>query len=84
MMIMIDNTTKTFNGIELTRMEFEVLTYFIKNPNVVLTREKIVADIWGKEKTNLRVLDVRLCNLRKKIPNLPIKSRSGFGFIYQP
>jgi DNA-binding response OmpR family regulator len=84
MMIMIDIKTKTFNGIELTRMEFEVLTYFIKNPNVVLTREKIVADIWGKEKTNLRVLDVKLCNLRKKIHNLPIKSRSGFGFIYQP
>jgi DNA-binding response OmpR family regulator len=84
MMIMIDIKTKTFNGIELTRMEFEVLSYFIKNPNVVLTREKIVANIWGKEKTNLRVFDVQLCSLRKKIPNLSIKNRSGFGFIYNP
>jgi DNA-binding response OmpR family regulator len=82
MIIMIDNTTKTYNGIKLTRVEFEVLNYFIKNPNVILSREKVVKALWGENKTNLKVLDVQLCNLRKKIPNLQIKSRSGFGFIY--
>jgi DNA-binding response OmpR family regulator len=81
---MIDNTTKTYNGIKLTRVEFEVLNYFIENPNVILPRERVVKTLWGENKTNLKVLDVQLCNLRKKIPNLPIKSRSGFGFIYQP
>ena len=84
MKIMIDNTTKTYNGIKLTRVEFEVLNYFIKNPDVIITRQEAVANIWGNQKTNLKVLDVQLCNLRKKIPNLPIKNRSGFGFIYQP
>jgi DNA-binding response OmpR family regulator len=84
MKIMIDNTTKTYNGIKLTRVEFEVLNYFIENPNVILPRERVVKTLWGENKTNLKVLDVQLCNLRKKIPNLPIKSRSGFGFIYQP
>jgi DNA-binding response OmpR family regulator len=84
MMIMIDNTTKTYNGIKLTRVEFEVLNYFIENPNVILSRERVVKTLWGENKTNLKVLDVQLFNLRKKIPNLSIKSRSGFGFIYQP
>lgn len=84
MIIMIDNTTKTYNGIKLTRVEFEVLNYFIENPNVILSRERVVKALWGENKTNLKVLDVQLFNLRKKIPNLPIKSRSGFGFIYQP
>jgi DNA-binding response OmpR family regulator len=84
MKIMIDNTTKTYNGIKLTRVEFEVLNYFIENPNVILSRERVVKTLWGENKTNLKVLDVQLCNLRKKIPNLPIKSRSGFGFIYNP
>jgi DNA-binding response OmpR family regulator len=84
MKIMIDNTTKTYNGIKLTRVEFEVLNYFIENPNVILPRERVVKTLWGENKTNLKVLDVQLCNLRKKIPNLPIKSRSGFGFIYNP
>ena len=84
MKIMIDNTTKTYNGTLLSKTEFEVLTYFIKNPDVIITRQEAVANIWGKQKTNLKVLDVQLCNLRKKIPNLSIKSRSGFGFIYQP
>ena len=81
---MIDNTTKTYNGIKLTRVEFEVLNYFIKNPNVILSRETVVKTVWGEQKTNLKVLDVQLFNLKKKIPNLPIKNRSGFGFIYQP
>jgi DNA-binding response OmpR family regulator len=81
---MIDNTTKTYNGIKLTRVEFEVLNYFIENPNVILSRERVVKTLWGENKTNLKVLDVQLCNLRKKIPNLQIKNRSGFGFIYQP
>jgi DNA-binding response OmpR family regulator len=84
MMIMIDNTTKTYNGIKLTRVEFEVLNYFIENPNVILSRERVVKTLWGENKTNLKVLDVQLFNLRKKIPNLSIKNRSGFGFIYQP
>ena len=81
---MIDNTTKTYNGIKLTRVEFEVLNYFIENPNVILSRERVVKTLWGENKTNLKVLDVQLFNLRKKIPNLSIKNRSGFGFIYQP
>ncbi len=42
MKIMIDNTTKTYNGIKLTRVEFEVLNYFIENPNVILSRERVV------------------------------------------
>jgi two-component system alkaline phosphatase synthesis response regulator PhoP len=84
MKIMIDNTTKTYNGILLSKTEFEVLTYFIKNPDIIISRQEAVANIWGKQKTNLKVLDVQLFNLRKKIPNLPIKNRSGFGFIYQP
>ncbi len=84
MKIMIDDTTKTYNGIKLPRVEFEVLNYFIENPNVILSRERVVKTLWGENKTNLKVLDVQLFNLRKKIPNLPIKNRSGFGFIYQP
>jgi len=81
---MIDPKTKTYNGIKLSRVEFEVLNYFIKNPNEILSRESVVKALWGENKTNLKVLNVQLCNLRKKIDNLPIKNRSGFGFIYQP
>jgi len=33
-----------------------------------------VKTLWGENKTNLKVLDVQLFNLRKKIPNLPIKT----------
>lgn len=84
-MTMIDYKTKTAGGVELKRKEFELLEYFVKNPNVVLKREKIVLAVWGEDQVSRpRVMDAHLHNLRKKIPNLLIKNRSGFGFIYQP
>lgn len=84
-MTMIDYKTKTAAGVELKKKEFELLEFFVKNPNVVITREKIVLAVWGEDQVSRpRVVDAHLHNLRKKIPNLQIKSRSGFGFIYQP
>jgi DNA-binding response OmpR family regulator len=85
MITMIDYKTKTAAGVELKRKEFELLEYFVKNPNVVITREKIVLAVWGEDQVSRpRVMDAQLHYLRKKIPNLPIKNRSGLGFIYQP
>lgn len=84
-MTMIDYKTKTAAGVELKKKEFELLEYFVKNPNIVIPREKIVLSIWGEEQLSRpRVMDTHLHNLRKKIPNLKIKNRSKFGFIYEP
>lgn len=33
--------------IKLTPKEFELLTYFIKNPNIALSREQLLSKIWG-------------------------------------
>ena len=35
------------NEIKITPKEFELLTYFIKNPNVALSREQLLNKIWG-------------------------------------
>lgn len=33
--------------IKLTPKEYELLTYFIKNPNIALSREQLLSKIWG-------------------------------------
>lgn len=41
--------TVSINGDELkiTPKEYELLTYFIKNPNIALSREQLLSKIWG-------------------------------------
>lgn len=56
------------NEIELTKREFELLTYLVKNKNIVITREQILNQVWGYDyigETN--VVDVYIRYLRTKI-----------------
>lgn len=55
-------------NIELTPREFELLLYFMKHAGTVLSREQILADVWGFEfagDTNL--VDVYVRYLRQKV-----------------
>lgn len=55
--------------IELTAREFKLLCYFIKNKNILLTKDMIVSHVWGNdgEYTDDNNLFVRINRLRKKI-----------------
>ncbi len=56
------------NVIELTKREFELLEYLVRNKNIVLTREQILNKVWGYDyigETN--VVDVYIRYLRTKI-----------------
>jgi len=57
--------------VELTKKEFELLVYMVKNKNVVLTREQILNEVWGYSyigETN--VVDVYIRYLRSKIDDV--------------
>ena len=57
--------------IELTRREFDLLAYLAENENQVLTREQILARVWGYDyigETN--VVDVYIRYLRQKIDKI--------------
>ena len=59
------------NVVELTKKEYELLVYMIKNKNVVLTREQILNEVWGYSyigETN--VVDVYIRYLRSKIDDV--------------
>lgn len=56
------------NEVELTKREFELLAYLVKNKNIVISREQILNQVWGYDyigETN--VVDVYVRYLRTKI-----------------
>lgn len=54
--------------IELTPKEFELLRYLIENYDEILTREKILKEVWGyKSKGETRTVDTHIKQLRKKL-----------------
>lgn len=56
------------NEVELTKREFELLVYLVKNKNIVISREQILNQVWGYYyigETN--VVDVYVRYLRTKI-----------------
>lgn len=64
-------TREVFRGerrIELTPKEFDLLQYFLLNPRRVLTRDRILEEIWGYDFGGAdNVLEVYVGYLRKKL-----------------
>ena len=56
-------------AINVNAKEFEILKMFLKNRNIVLTRNQIIDSIWDEmdEIPYDRVIDVYIKNLRKKL-----------------
>lgn len=55
-------------AIQLTPREFDLLTYLMKNKNIVLTREQIMEEVWGYDYMgDTNVVDVYIRYLRQKI-----------------
>lgn len=56
--------------IELTKMEFDLLKFFIINKEQALSRDTILNSIWGfNYDGTTRIVDVHVYNLKKKIEN---------------
>jgi DNA-binding response OmpR family regulator len=72
--------------IRLTFREGELLSYFVKNPDVLLGREQILEAVWGgNDYFAGRSLDVYISRLRKYLsgdPNIRIENRHGIGFLF--
>lgn len=54
--------------IKLTKKEFELLTYLVRNKNIVLTRSRIVEEVWGYDYIgDTNIVDVYIRYLRSKL-----------------
>lgn len=84
--LLLNEKTMFYNDqpIELSRNEFELLSYFIVNKGLLLTRENILNHVW-KENFDIsdKAVDQCLKRLRKKLPilNEVLISKRGFGYI---
>ncbi|HHZ02574.1 MAG TPA: response regulator transcription factor [Tissierellia bacterium] len=73
-------------NIELTKKEFELLEYLMRNKNIVMSREKILDNVWGYDYYgDTNIIDVYIRYLRSKIDqkynvNL-IETVRGVGYI---
>jgi two-component system response regulator MprA len=54
--------------IELTKTEFDILEYLVRNAEIVLSRSAIYEEIWGYDfETSSKSLDVHIGYLRRKL-----------------
>lgn len=74
------------NDLPLTRLEFELLSLLLQNPNRVFPREELLKRCWPQDAYVLdRTVDVNITRLRKKLGSYgnQIKTRIGYGYIFE-
>lgn len=70
--------------ISLTKTEFKLLEYLMENKNIVVTRDKILENVWGYNYDGQeKIVDIYIKALRKKIDlnDKYIKTVRGFGYM---
>lgn len=67
---------KSGSIIDLTQVEFQLMEYFFSNPGVVLSRNDILAHVWGEAYFGEeKIIDVNIRRLRMKIEDTPSSPR---------
>lgn len=83
------NTTRRGNEVRLTPAEYNLLLYFLQNPDRVLTRD-VLNSVWGYDSyPNSRTVDAHVVRLRQKLepePNVPkhFLTVHGVGYRFLP
>lgn len=88
--IMIDITAHTVKindeTIDLSFKEFELLTYFVENAGIALSREKILNNVWNYDYFgDARTIDTHVKKLRSKLGSKGdyIKTIWGMGYKFE-
>ena len=75
------------NGLQLNRKEFDLLYYFVVNPNRVITKTTLAESVWGDNIDQADSLDFiysQVKNLRRKLKQagatVELKAVYGFGY----
>jgi DNA-binding response OmpR family regulator len=75
--------------VDLTPLEFKLLTAFVRNPNQVLSNEQLLVLVWGDSDASRDQVKLYVGYLRRKLSpgapeEAPIETRRGFGYAYRP
>jgi DNA-binding response OmpR family regulator len=78
--------TRGDREIELTNREFELLEYLMRNERLVVSRERLLEEVWGYDPLAMtNTIDVFISNLRRKLeegdePRL-LQTKRGAGYV---
>lgn len=65
----------------LTTKEYDLLVYFITNKGLAISREQVLNKVWDENYYGSdRVVDDTLRRLRKKMPEINVRTIYGFGY----
>ncbi|WP_313893252.1 response regulator transcription factor [Psychrobacillus sp.] len=68
----------------LTKIEYDLLLFFIKNKGVILSRDKLIDIVWGMDyEGDHRTVDTHIRRLRAKIGDDMIKTYRGIGYCLE-
>ena len=71
--------------VKLARKEYELLMLLIRNRGSVVSRDRILSEVWQmSDDIETRTVDAHIRNLRKKIGTSRIATVVGFGYRYDP
>jgi len=72
--------------VDLTPKELEVLSVLVRNVGRVLSRERIVTDVWGRRSGDPRVVDAHIKSIRRKLGDAShaLQTVRGVGFRFAP
>jgi DNA-binding response OmpR family regulator len=75
--------------VDLTPLEFKLLTAFVRHPNQVLSHDQLLHLVWGDADASREQVKLYVGYLRKKLSpdapdDAPIETRRGFGYAYRP
>lgn len=85
----LKSRTLTKNGapVDLTQVEYQIMKYFMENPDTALSRSEILNHVWGEDYFGeLKIVDVNVRRLRMKIedePSNPTHILTVWGYGYK-
>ena len=69
----------------LAKKEFELLWLLVKNRGSVVSRDRILSEIWHmSDEIETRTVDAHIRNLRRKLGTERIATVVGLGYRYDP
>lgn len=70
--------------IQIERKQFEILRYLMENKNIVISRERLLENLWGYDYYgNTRVVDAQIKKLRKSLKHKSYLIKTVFGVGYK-
>jgi DNA-binding response OmpR family regulator len=71
--------------VHLTPTEFDLLRTLAARPGAVLTREQLLADVWGwRDGSGTRTVDSHIRGLRRKVGAERVRTVHGVGYALEP